>query len=103
MSAKARSAPTSSSPRFPSRCCSAAELGDGDRVASLLRFAGAGAADVGASGEVLADRGFQGARAVAVEDVDLFGSLAQAAVQLLLQRVDRLVDPHPAQIEGGLR
>src|SRR6266851_4255882 len=80
-----------------------AELGDGDRVASFVGFAGAGAADVGAPREVLADGGLERPGAVPVEDVDFLGALAQAPVQLLFEGVQRLVDAQAAQVEQGLR
>src|SRR3989442_14869163 len=102
-SAKVLSAPTSSSPACRWRCSSPAELGHGDRVASLVRLARVRAADVGAAGEVLADRGLERPGAVAVEDVDLLGALAQTAIKLLLQGMQRLVDPQAAQVENGLR
>src|SRR5204863_8831520 len=56
------------------------QLGDGDSVAAFVGFAGTGLADVGAAGEVLADRRLERARPVAVEDVDFRGPFAQAAV-----------------------
>src|SRR6266849_4636462 len=62
-----------------------------------------GAADVGAAGEMFADGGLERAGAVAVEDVDFGGALAQAAVQLFVQGVERLVHAQAAQVEHGLR